>query len=75
MNKETGHEAKMNGREALSRLVQGLWSNFISLSSLILHSTPAKMIKKTGIGKLRRVFKRDSRFYIFYFSWADFVYN
>jgi hypothetical protein len=40
-NKETGYEAKMNRREALIRLMQGLWSNFISLSSLILHSTPA----------------------------------
>jgi hypothetical protein len=44
----------MNGREDLIRLMQGLWSNFISLSSLILHSTTACMVKALGIGKLRR---------------------
>ncbi len=30
----------MNGREALIRLMQGLWSNFFSLSSPVLRSTP-----------------------------------
>jgi hypothetical protein len=62
----------MNGREALIRLMQGLWSNFISLSSLILHSTSAGMVKKLGIGKLWRVFKRDYAFYIF-FNWQTKV--
>jgi hypothetical protein len=47
-NKETGYEAKMNGKEALIRLMQGLWSNFLGLSSLILHSTPASNGENTG---------------------------
>jgi hypothetical protein len=47
-NKETGFEAEVNGKEALIRLMQGLWSNFISLSSLILHSTPASNGENTG---------------------------